>query len=345
MLIGMTITMAALGAVVSTFLIQSDHYDRQDKVVEMQETARGGLQIMAADLMMAGYDPTNMSGVGIDSASASAIQMSADFNGDGSLGTDETVSFAHDATSGQLTRNGTVLADHIESLTFTYYDAANTVTTAPGSIRKIKIDLTVESRDGKMNRTLTTDVIPRNLALSPPPATGTTATETSTTTTTTTTSSTSSTSSSSSTDTTASSTSSTSSSTSSSSTSSTVDASTTTSSSTEGATTTTTVPDAMGPDIALIDPPSGTEDKNVPIQVRATVVDDTGVATVVINWTRYKSNGDLEASGTVGMTAAGNTYSGSIPSAGNNDTVEYSVTAVDTLGNESFSDGYSYQAG
>ena len=138
LLIAMVASLIVLGAICGTFIIQNKTYEVQAQIVEMQENARAGIQMMARELMMAGYDPTGSAGAGIVSASANSIEFRMDLDGDGCTnGTDgttdsnEDVTYALDATDNQLTRKGTTggnadpLAENIQELSFTYFDGNN----------------------------------------------------------------------------------------------------------------------------------------------------------------------------------------------------------------------------
>ena len=332
LIITLAVSLVVLGAVVSTFVIQNKHYHEQDQVVDMQENARGGMQMMVNDLMMAGYNPAAIASVGIVSADSSSIQFTADLNGDGDVDdTNENVTYAYDDTNDQLTRKSTAadtatpLSENIDSLTFTYYDNSGAVTSSPSSIRKIEIEMTAKTKDGDRIKTLESDVKPRNLALSAPPATGSTVTETSTTTVpeeTTTVAEETTTVAEESTTVAEEST--------------TVAEETTTVA--EETTTTDSSPDTTGPTADMIvQTPSGDEiANNIDVEVCAEITDPAGIDSVVLD-TTYDGH-----SSTITMTnTSGDTYCGTIPKH-NNSTVTYSITSTDNLGNPESSAEYGY---
>lgn len=172
LLIGMVLGLIVLGAFISVFIIQNRHYAEQEQIVEMQEYARAGIQMMVSDLLMAGYNPTGISNVGIVSVGTGSIQFTTDINGDGDIDdSNENVTYAFDTVDNQITRKGTAadtanpLVENINSLIFTCYDASGGTTTTPADIRKISIKITATTKNGDRTKTLTSDVVPRNLGL------------------------------------------------------------------------------------------------------------------------------------------------------------------------------------
>ena len=181
LLTAMVPALIVLGAVTSTLIIQNRSYEQQAHIVEMQENVRAGMQIMTRELVMAGYDPTGITGAGIVSAGPSSIRFTMDLDGDGDVSdSNEDVTYTLDASDMQLTRKctavdiATPLSENIQGLFFTYYDSNNSTTSDVGKIRRITIELTARTRKpdsdylgntGYRTRTLTSDVSPRNLGL------------------------------------------------------------------------------------------------------------------------------------------------------------------------------------
>ncbi len=185
LLVAMVASLVVLGAIAGTFIIQNNTYEQQAQVVQMQENARAGIQIMTTEFLMAGYDPTGSASAGIVTAGSDSVTFSMDLDGDGTVtGSSESseyVTYALDTTDNQLTRMGTStdtspdpLSEDIEAVSLTYYDANNAVTAVVGNIRRITIELrarthnpdrTYTPNSGYRIRTLTSDVRPRNLGL------------------------------------------------------------------------------------------------------------------------------------------------------------------------------------
>jgi len=177
LMIAMAAGLIVLGAIIGAFLSQSKSYEREAQVVEMQENARAGMQMMISELLMAGYDPTGNAGAGIVAASTDSIRFTMDLNGDEDVSdANEDITYALDTDELQLTRNNQPLAENIptDGLVFTYYDSNNNTTSVVGNIRRITIQLTARTRkpdpnypsnSGYRTRALTSDVVPRNLGL------------------------------------------------------------------------------------------------------------------------------------------------------------------------------------
>ncbi|MDP2644852.1 MAG: prepilin-type N-terminal cleavage/methylation domain-containing protein [Desulfobacterales bacterium] len=344
LLIVMAVSTIVLGALVGVFIIHKESLEQQEQILDMQENARAGIEIMTRELAMAGYDPRGGAGAGIVAANSESIVFSADLNEDcGNLSSDsgEYITYAYDATDKQLTRKATAsdtaspLAENIQSLSFTYYNSSNVQTAVLADIRRITVQLVARTRrpdpgyasnSGYRTRTYTVDVTPRNLnftksnlctssTTTTAPVTTTTAATTTTTTTAVAT-----------TTTTAAATTTTG-----------VTTTTTTATTTTAPVTTTTAApaDSSGPTISNVtqSPAGSTVEKNVDVQICANVTDVSGVSTVTLT---TNQDGNLAMS-----LSSGNTYCATIPKH-NNQTVTYYITAIDTLGNESSSSTYQY---
>lgn len=196
LLIGMVIGLIVLGAVISVFIIQNQYYAEQDQIVEMHENARAAMQIMVGDLRMAGYDPTGNAGAGIIFADGIKINFTRDITGGESDGIDndgdgttdeadesiypdeETNDSNEDITyeyieevAGEpiyeIKRNGTVLIENVNSFALVYFGDSGllSVPIPVNNIRRITIQIETGTRDGKHNKKLTSNVVPRNLGL------------------------------------------------------------------------------------------------------------------------------------------------------------------------------------
>jgi hypothetical protein len=297
---------------------------------------------------MAGYDPTGATGAGLVSADSDSIRFTMDLNGDGDVddtNPDEDITFDLDTTDVQLEMDNQPVAENIPpgGLVFTYYDSHDNQLTTPLSadamedVTRITIQLTARTEKpdpdypgGYRTRTLTSDVLVRNLALSAGTTSATTtagSTTSGTTTVGTTTLGTTTVGTSSAETTTAGTT-----------TAETTTITTTTEEGTTETTTTTEPADTTGPEITHMqqNPPGGQIMNNRDIQVCADVTDPSGVSLVVL----YSSRDDP-----IGMTSqGGDTYCGTIPSHNNKFTTYY-IYAVDTLGNASQSISVTYEQG
>ena len=163
LLIGMLVGLIVLGALASTFIIQSKSYDVQEQVAEMVQTARAAMDMISREVRMAGYDPslasTGIVGIPYD---ADQLQILADFRGDGDGppvdppdgDTDEEnedVIYTHDDPNDQIDRDTgggpQPFAENIEAFDFDYLDSSGADTNITANIRQIR--LTITARTGK----------------------------------------------------------------------------------------------------------------------------------------------------------------------------------------------------
>jgi type IV pilus assembly protein PilW len=147
MIVSMGIGMVVLAAVTTTFTAQARYYNAQEQVNEMEQNARGALDVITRELKMAGYNPNGGSVTGV-TYNASQLRIQADLDGSGGspTGANEDIVYAYDSANKQILRNGQVLADNITVFDFTYYKADGvTTTTTSSEIRQVKIDITAKT--------------------------------------------------------------------------------------------------------------------------------------------------------------------------------------------------------
>jgi type IV pilus assembly protein PilW len=174
LLIAMTVGLIVLGALCSTFILQNRAYDAQEQYTEMIQGARAGMDMMARDIQMAGYNPTGASFDGV-AYSASQLQVQSDHNGDGDTGdTDENIIYTYDSINRRINQNAQPFVDNIQSFSFEYLDSAGSATTTSSDIRQVR--LIIATRTGKPDTdfgsnggyrvyTLKTVVTPKNIGL------------------------------------------------------------------------------------------------------------------------------------------------------------------------------------
>jgi type IV pilus assembly protein PilW len=182
LLVSISIGMVVLAAVSTTFMSQARFYSAQEQINEMEQNARGALDIITRELKMAGYNPAGASFDGVTYYNSSQLQIKADLNGVSGIqdNTNENVTYAYNNSNLQITRTlggGTaqVLADNITAVTFTCYKAdGNTTTTTSSEIRQVKIDITAttakpdpnySANGGHHTYQVTATITPLNLAL------------------------------------------------------------------------------------------------------------------------------------------------------------------------------------
>ena len=192
-LVAMSISLVVIMALYSAFTLQYKHINVQEQVAEMQQSARVAMDRMIKDIRMAGYNPTRAStspAIGIINAAADSIQFTLDVTnaagtgipeGD-TLDMNENITFGI-FTAGDIQRLGRkataggnyqTMAEHIQSVLFTYYDGNGNIFAAPVStpsqIRRIKVGLTARTAKqdpvyGYRTFTLESFVTPRNVGL------------------------------------------------------------------------------------------------------------------------------------------------------------------------------------
>jgi type IV pilus assembly protein PilW len=182
LIVAMGIGMVVLAAVTTTFMAQAKFYNAQEQINEMQQNARGALDVITRELKMAGYKPNGGTFDGV-TYSVSQLMIQADLDGNGGISTsssaNEQITYAYDSTNKQITRKmgtGTVevLADNITAFTFSYLNSSGATTTTSSSIRQVGISITAitakpdpnySSNSGYRTYQITATITPPNLGL------------------------------------------------------------------------------------------------------------------------------------------------------------------------------------
>lgn len=173
-----------LGAVISTFILQSKAYDVQEQMTEMVQTARAAMDMIGREVRMAGYDPT---GAGFDGVAyhSAKLQLLADLRGasatdppDGDTDDpNENITYVYDSKNLQIDRNtgggNQPFAENIEAFGFTYLDKDGHPTATTADIRQIRVTITARTarpdsqysaHGGYRTFTLASLITPVNLA-------------------------------------------------------------------------------------------------------------------------------------------------------------------------------------
>ena len=182
LMVAMAIGMVVLSAVTTTFMAQARFYNAQEQINEMQQNARGALDVITRELKMAGYKPNGGTFDGV-TYSVSQLMIQADLDGNGGISTsssaNEQITYAYDSTNKRITRKmGTgiveALADNITAFTFSYLDSSGATTTTSSSIRQVAISITAvtakpdpnySSNNGYRNYQISARITPPNLGL------------------------------------------------------------------------------------------------------------------------------------------------------------------------------------
>ena len=174
LLIGMVVSLLAMGAVYSTFLSQHRSYHEQEETAAMQQNLRAAMFYMQREIRMAGCDPLITGNFGITTANANSIRFTEDIGGsaagnppDGTLQTSETITYS--LAGGNLVRDvgggNQAVAQNIDALDFVYLTGASPPSVLnpgggnvpAGSLNQIRsVEITVVARTGR-SLTPTTD--------------------------------------------------------------------------------------------------------------------------------------------------------------------------------------------
>jgi type IV pilus assembly protein PilW len=182
LMVSMGIGMVILAAVTTTFMSQTRIYNAQEQINEMQQNARGVLDILSRELKMAGYKPSGGGFNGI-TYSTTQLMVQADLDSNGTISTSSTaneqITYAYDTANKRITRavgtgGAQVLAEHITAFTFNYLDSAGAATTVSANIRQVSITIAAKtakpdpnytSDGGYRTYTMSATITPGNLAL------------------------------------------------------------------------------------------------------------------------------------------------------------------------------------
>ena len=163
LLVGMAVSLLAIGAIYSTFLSQHKSYLIQGEVAAMQQNIRAAMFHLQREIRMAGCDPLGTASAGIISASATSIRFKEDVWA-GSAGSspdgdaddpNEDITYNLDDSDGdgvddELDRNNQTVAQNIDALNFVYLDADGNTTATLSEIRSVEI--TIVARTGRSLR-------------------------------------------------------------------------------------------------------------------------------------------------------------------------------------------------
>lgn len=154
LLVGMAVSLLALGAIYSTFLSQHKSYLVQGEVAAMQQNIRAAMFHLQREIRMAGCNPLGTADAGIISASATSIRFKEDVWA-GSAGSspdgdaddpNEDITYNLDDSDGdgvddELDRNNQTVAQNIDALNFVYLDADGNTTATLSEIRSVEITI------------------------------------------------------------------------------------------------------------------------------------------------------------------------------------------------------------
>jgi type II secretory pathway component PulJ len=148
MLVDLLVTVAVLGLLMGTNFLVLDQgskaYTTGAARVESQQTARIALTRIARDVRTAGSAPTTPAFAAISVAGPAELVLHRDWNGDGTIaGPRETVRWFLDGTTLRRDAGGGAqpIVNGARALAFAYFDAEGAPTTAPSSVRSVRVTL------------------------------------------------------------------------------------------------------------------------------------------------------------------------------------------------------------
>lgn len=169
-LVALAISSIVISGVIYSYSGQKKSELSQTQLVEMQQSIRAAMYVMAADIRMAGYDPHRTFSAGVSQAGNGSVGNPFTFtfvenDTDTDHGTLSTVSYElYDASSDGDNDIGRqkdglkqAIAENIQSLTFSYLDGDGSVLSTPvdiSAIRAVRIDITAGLDAGDVDYTI-----------------------------------------------------------------------------------------------------------------------------------------------------------------------------------------------
>ena len=158
LLIAVAISGIVMGGIYSVYLSQQTSYTAQAQATALEQNVRAAVYFMQRDISMAGCDPSGTAHAGILTATAHAIRLTEDLNGDGDAAEyNEDISYSLYTSGGiqklgrktPFTASNQPVAEGVDVLDFVYLDGARhvlpTPVSDPSKIRSVQVTLLVRS--------------------------------------------------------------------------------------------------------------------------------------------------------------------------------------------------------
>jgi len=169
LMITVLLSMLIMGALASVYVNHQNNTIAQDQVTELQQNLRAAIYLIEHDIRMAGYDPLNIAGASITTATANNLVFTkvensdgVDNDGDTTIDEDDeltTVSYYlfdslgdGDMELGRKlnTSNVDAVAENIDAIEFYYTLDDGTQTLAPADLSEIRaVTLSILARAGR----------------------------------------------------------------------------------------------------------------------------------------------------------------------------------------------------
>ena len=186
LLVAIAMVAIVLAAIVGMFERLSRSYTTQNALADLQQGVRSTLDVMADDIRMAGFNPTqSATPFGIEVANVFNLRVTSDRDGDGTIDTtpagEEIITYWYNSGKKSVQKRwcegrpqqdtetllgGTDNPINVTFLSFNYLDNNDTPTSIITAIRAIEIILTAQApagRVGMVSRTYRTRIEGRNL--------------------------------------------------------------------------------------------------------------------------------------------------------------------------------------
>lgn len=157
LLVTLAVSGILLAAVTQLFISSNKMYTVQEQVLRIQQEVRYGLDMLARDVRMAGYNPTGDASIaGFTTASSTNLRIRYDFDEDGTCDIDKEYQYNSGDQSLEVRRGGPTgtfqdLVNNINSMNFQYTLANGTTTNNPADneeIRRVSINISGQIRGG-----------------------------------------------------------------------------------------------------------------------------------------------------------------------------------------------------
>jgi prepilin-type N-terminal cleavage/methylation domain-containing protein len=177
MMVALAIASIVMAVIFGVYASLMRSYTTQNVAAEVQQAVRAGVDYMAEDIMMAGFDPIGTTAFEhFEEAGDTRISIAMDLTMDGEISDTDSERVTYNYIDGEkrIYQSGTPYIDNVTDLTFTYIDADGDTLFSPldedarGDIRSVVISITVEEdsgRDETVERTYATQVWCRNPGL------------------------------------------------------------------------------------------------------------------------------------------------------------------------------------
>jgi type IV pilus assembly protein PilW len=191
LLVAIAIAGIALGAIYSVFASAQKTSTSNEVTARVMQSLRISMDLMESDIRMAGLRGLiDISGVGIEEASAKKLRFTADRDMSGTIENAdlsdglqekdlERITYFYDETdpankkltqclSEGTTNDWVIVAENVDNFSFSFLDETNNVTADTTLIRTVEVSMTIKQpagRAGYISRTITRRIFCRNLAM------------------------------------------------------------------------------------------------------------------------------------------------------------------------------------